>query len=480
MRRMNGNDILTLGFVPGKSVGLALKAAREAAEMGQTEGDIVETLKKVVADPALYIDDPVYKQLAQQVSLDQDTKEDPKNRYHLDTYAPYKIWGRANIDPGAIAQLERAVRLPVSVKGALMPDAHQGYGLPIGGVLATHNAVIPYAVGVDIACRMRLTIFDASPIVLDQKRDKYRKILENNTCFGAGNAWETRRDHPVLVDPLWREHPIARKYRDVAWRQLGTSGSGNHFVEFGELEVQVQIETPLGAVPPGKYLALLSHSGSRRFGFEMANFYTEAAMNRHRALPKDFIHLAWLDLDTETGIEYWEAMHLAGKYASANHAIIHEQIIHATRFEVLGGVENHHNFSWKEVVDGQEMIVHRKGATPAGEGVLGVIPGSMLAPGYVVRGKGNPDSLSSAAHGAGRRMSRREAFNKFEWEYVKRKLKSEGVDLLSAGLDEAPGAYKDIKQVMTDQSDLVEILGAFQPRLVKMDGSDRKNYHPED
>ncbi len=262
-------------------------------------------------------------------------------------------------------------------------------------------------------------------------------------------------------------------YRDVAWRQLGTSGSGNHFVEFGALNVHSVIESPLGTIPPGTYLAALSHSGSRRFGLEMAEYYTKVAMRLRSALPKDFQHLAWLNLDEEAGQEYWVAMTLAGRYASANHAVIHRQIIDALRIPVLGGIENHHNFAWKETVDGQELIVHRKGATPAGQDALGVIPGSMSAPGFVVRGLGNPESIASASHGAGRRMSRKAAFQAFDWDGVQRKLKAQGVELISAGLDEAPGAYKDIHRVMADQADLVVALAEFQPRLVKMDSGEK-------
>jgi tRNA-splicing ligase RtcB (3'-phosphate/5'-hydroxy nucleic acid ligase) len=174
-------------------------------------------------------------------------------------------------------------------------------------------------------------------------------------------------------------------------------------------------------------------------------------------------------------------MELAGKYASANHAVIHENIADALSFSILGGIENHHNFAWKEEASGEEVVVHRKGATPAGAGVLGVIPGSMSAPGYVVRGTGNTDALSSAAHGAGRRMSRSEANKRFDWDTVKRKLKSQGVDLISAGLDEAPGAYKDIELVMAAQSDLVDVLAEFQPKIVKMDagGGHRRNVRGE-
>jgi tRNA-splicing ligase RtcB len=462
---MDGNDLLRLGFMPGKTVGLALKASKAAKAMNRSHEHIQSDLLQVLNMPENYREDLLYGDIAEALLSERR----PKPRAQLEKEAPYKIWGKSGIENGALEQMDRAVRLPVAVRGALMPDAHQGYGLPIGGVLATDNSVIPYAVGVDIACRMRLTVFDISPYALDQKKEKYRKALEANTRFGAGSYWDTPREHEVMHDPLWKEHPIAQKHKDVAWRQLGTSGSGNHFVEFGELLVETEIDSPSGKIPPGKYLALLSHSGSRRLGMEIANFYTQVAMGQHPELPKDFQHLAWLNLDQDLGAAYWDGMTLAGKYASANHAIIHEQVSEALHLPVLGHIENHHNFAWKEFFNGEEVIVHRKGATPAGKDVLGVIPGSMSAPGFVVRGLGNADSIDSASHGAGRRMSRSEAMKKFDWDTVKKKLKEQGVDLLSAGLDESPGAYKDIRQVMADQADLVETLAEFKPKMVKMD-----------
>ncbi len=378
--------------------------------------------------------------------------------------APYKIWGREAIDEATLRQMELAVRLPIARRGALMPDAHVGYGLPIGGVLATDNAVIPYAVGVDIACRVRMTIFNASPRVIEEQREKLRQIIEDNTRFGEGAEWETPQQHAIMDDPDWDILPTARQLKDLAWRQLGTSGAGNHFVEFGALTVW----QPVGRVPPGNYLAFLSHSGSRRFGFETANYYTQVAKRLHEGrLPKEFMNLAWLELGRD-GDEYWRAMQLAGRYASANHAVIHRLIASALRMEVLDSVENHHNFAWKEMVDGREAIVHRKGATPAGRDALGVIPGSMSAPGYIVRGKGSAESMNSAAHGAGRLMSRAEAKRRFTWEQIDPRLEEKQVELISAGLDEVPGAYKDIHMVMEAQADLVEPLAEFQPRLVKM------------
>lgn len=383
---------------------------------------------------------------------------------------PYPVWGRENIDPGAIAQMDNSMRLPVSMAGALMPDAHVGYGLPIGGVLATEGVVIPYAVGVDIACRMRLSVFDASPIVLNQQKGRFEKILQNNTRFGAGVEWKPPQDDEVMDDPDWEALPMLHSLKDKGARQLGTSGSGNHFVEFGELEVLID-EPALGA-QPGKYLALLSHSGSRGVGFAIANHYSKLAKEMHPELAQrggDLSHLGWLDMHMQAGQEYWLAMNLAGKFASANHRVIHTNVRKAAGFDLLGTVENHHNFAWVEkLADGREAYVHRKGATPAGVGVLGVIPGTMGDVGYVVRGRGNVDSLNSASHGAGRRMSRNEAFKRITKTQRDAYLREKGVTLLGGGLDEAPQAYKDINEVVNAQSDLVEIIARFRPRIVMM------------
>jgi len=225
-------------------------------------------------------------------------------------------------------------------------------------------------------------------------------------------------------------------------------------------------------LPPGEYAALLSHSGSRGTGAAVCGYYSKLAMAQHPNLAREHRNLAWLSLDSEEGQEYWAAMELMGRYAAANHSLIHRHIARHLRMNVLLDVENHHNFAWKErhVIDGveRELVVHRKGATPAGVGVLGIIPGSMASPGFLVRGRGNEASLKSAAHGAGRVMSRTKAIATFEWEKVNRVLKDRGVKLISAGLDEVPGVYKDIHQVMAAQTDLVEVLGRFDPKLVKM------------
>jgi Uncharacterized conserved protein len=364
--------------------------------------------------------------------------------------------------------MDNAMRLPVSIAGALMPDAHVGYGLPIGGVLATEDAVIPYAVGVDIACRMRLSVFDAPPGLLDQQQGRFEDALRKNTRFGAGAEWRPPRQDPILDDPDWEATPLLRHLKETKGiPQLGTSGSGNHFVEFGDLDV-LAFDPKLG-LQPGKYLALLSHSGSRGVGYQIADHYSTLARDLHPELGKELAHLAWLDMNSEAGQEYWLAMNLAGRFASANHRIIHQQIAKATGLDVLATVENHHNFAWEETLpDGRRAYVHRMGATPAGKGVLGVIPGTMGDAGYVVRGKGNPASLNSASHGAGRQMSRNEAFKSITKKMRDAYLRERGVRLLGGGLDEAPQAYKNINEVMAAQGDLVDIIARFQPRLVMM------------
>lgn len=384
--------------------------------------------------------------------------------------ARYSTWG-TDIDAEARAQMDAAISLPISVTGALMPDAHVGYGLPIGGVLATDNAVIPYGVGVDIACRMMMTVFDVPPQVLHADESAYRAAIERNTRFGIGAEWKTPRDHDVMDDD-WSVSPVTRSIKDRAHRQLGTSGSGNHFVEFGEIVFHGET----AGVPEGTHLALLSHSGSRNAGAQVATYYTRLARGAHPELKGAAANLAWLDMDGD-GQEYWAAMELMGKYASANHHLIHQAIIDLLGHPVLKQIENHHNFAWRETHQGRPVIVHRKGATPAGEGVLGIIPGSMAAPGFVIEGKGNPASLNSSAHGAGRRMSRAAARKNFSWPETRQYLAQQGVTLISAGLDEVPWAYKDIATVMHAQRDLVRVIAQFMPRLVKMAPSGER---PED
>jgi tRNA-splicing ligase RtcB (3'-phosphate/5'-hydroxy nucleic acid ligase) len=461
---MNTNDLLRLGVPAGEAIKLASAHLRHLFAQGLDRAQVEAEIFEIVANPPAFFADELRAPLARAIY-----RPPFMPRAEL---APWRQWGEG-LESEAVKQMANACALPVAVAGALMPDAHVGYGLPIGGVLATDNAVIPYAVGVDIACRMKLTVYDRKANTLGGQRDRLANILENETRFGMGCSFQQRRDHEVM-DHDWSVSPVTHRLRDKAWSQLGTSGSGNHFVEFGAFTVDEEQARSLGpgGLAPGEYLALLSHSGSRGTGAQVCDVYSKRAMARHEHLPKELKHLAWLSLDDADGQEYWAAMNLMGRYAAANHALIHHHIARKLGADVILDIENHHNFAWKETheVGGatRAVIVHRKGATPAGAGVLGIIPGSMASPGYVVRGKGSVESLQSASHGAGRVMSRTKAMQSFTWSSVKKQLAAAGVELLSAGLDESPGVYKDIHAVMAAQTDLVEVLGRFDPKLVKM------------
>jgi tRNA-splicing ligase RtcB len=462
---ITGKQLINSGWPQGKIIGLALAAA---TDLNLPDDVALTKLEEVRAYPGKFLADSTLEPLAREwlhISAQRLIPTDDLRDHPV----PIHSWGRSMIDQEAIDQIERAARLPIAVQTAVMPDAHVGYGLPIGGVLAAENAVIPYGVGVDIACRMRITICAISPHYLDQKRKKFEEALLQQTRFGMGAEWQKglRPNHSVMDRPEWEAIPLLQGLKDKAWAQLGTSGGGNHFVEWGLLEVAEA--APELNLTTGKYIALLSHSGSRGLGANVATHYTKVAQQQHPKLKTGYKELAWLRLDNASGAEYWLAMNLAGEYASANHAVIHERVLAAVGLKPLSHVENHHNFAWKEqLADGKEVIVHRKGATPAGSGVLGIIPGSMADPGYVVRGLGNAEALNSAAHGAGRKLGRKQAFDKLDPRQWQKLLSNRNITLLGGSLDEAPQAYKDINEVMAAQADLVEVVAKFMPRIVRM------------
>ena len=450
----------------GKIIGLAKDAGNKLIEQGMDRDDALAQLDAVRNNPGEFLANATFADLAREcIRLNQ--KDEPQPHDLRESPLPFPIWGRNQIDAEAIKQMENSMRLPVAVTGALMPDAHVGYGLPIGGVLATDNVVIPYAVGVDIACRMRLSIYEVSPILIGQKKGMFEESLMNETAFGMGAKWtgSKKAQHAVLDDEAWYATAQLRKLKDTAMNQLGTSGTGNHFVEWGSF----RLDEEMFGLKAGDYLALLSHSGSRGVGARIADRFSKLAMEKQPHLDKSVRHLAWLSLDSADGLEYWLSMELAGKFASANHYIIHKRVAASVGLKEVAVVENHHNFAWKEkLADGREVIVHRKGATPAGAGVLGVIPGSMGDAGFVVRGRGVAEALESASHGAGRLMSRRAALNSISKRERDDYLKERGVTLLGGGLDESPQAYKPVDKVLAAQSDLVDVVGKFTPKVVRM------------
>ena len=463
--KLRGKELKRIGFTNDSAVSLAInlvaKNYRRSDKM-----EVLELLGKINLTPEDYFEDPVFGQLAKLLSEKTHPQKKKKKPVLNKAALEFKIYGEENIDPQAVEQMQTAMKLPIAVKGALMPDAHVGYGLPIGGVLATYNAIIPYAVGMDIGCRMCLSVFPASPKKISGERDRIKNILMNETRFGL-TEFNDLEEFEILDRKEFAEIKFLNSLHKKFAKQLGTSGHGNHFVDVGIFELN-EFSDKIN-LEPGEYFAVLSHSGSRNFGAEVCKHYTNIAKEKLE-LSGEAARLAWLDLDSEEGQEYWLAMQLAGEYSHTNHRIIHKRIAKALGEKPLTIIENHHNFAWKEKLpDGNELVIHRKGATPAGINNVGIIPGTMASPAFIVAGKGNEDSLQSAAHGAGRLMSRNAAKKTFTQSQLKKHLGEQKVELLGGGIDESPFAYKDIHQVMKSQNDLVEILAAFHPRIVRME-----------
>ncbi|WP_177733029.1 RtcB family protein [Flavobacterium inviolabile] len=470
MEKITGTDLISVGYKQNAVLGIALKIAAANSESIGKEALLIQ-LQKVNENPENYLDDPILEDLATKIIEEANAPKEeiiPLNEVAKE----YNIFGEQHIEEGARKQMHIAMKLPVTVAGALMPDAHQGYGLPIGGVLATKNAIIPYGVGVDIGCRMALSVYDIPESHFYENEAKYKRELIAHTKFGAGHGYHGRykSSHDVLDRKEFSLTPFIKNLQDKAWSQLGTSGGGNHFVEFGIIEFAEKDE--ILNIEKGNYVALLTHSGSRGMGATIAGHYTRLAKQICK-LPQEASNLAYLDMNSQEGQEYWLAMNLAGDYASACHQVIHDKMQKAVGATVLAKVENHHNFAWKEIWNNEEVIVHRKGATPAAKGVMGIIPGSMTAPGFLVRGKGEASAINSASHGAGRQMSRTQAVKNITKADMSAVLKEHGVTLVGAGRDEAPMAYKDITVVMEAQKELIDVVAKFTPKLVRMadDGS---------
>lgn len=427
-------------------------------------------LKEIKEKPQKYMDFKPFDQLITQLQgisakTNTDELKSTKTSTLTNSILPYTILGEDYIDDGSRQQMDKAMQLPIAAAGALMPDAHQGYGLPIGGVFAAKDAVIPYGVGMDIGCRMCLSAYPEELIKRFKKPEKLEHLLLEESRFGT-DYFKERKAHAVLEDKAFDEIPFLRGLKDKAYEQFGTSGQGNHFIDLGLLTIS-EDRSAIG-LPNGRYFAMLSHSGSRALGAEIARHYTRIAKSL-RQLPKGFTELSWLYLSEEEGQEYWRAMELAGAYSRANHEFIHQRMAKALGVDALQILQNHHNFAWKESLPGiGDVVVHRKGATPAQDGVMGIIPGSMTAPAFVIRGAGDEKSLYSASHGAGRLMSRKAAKRSISKAELQSYLKKNGVHLIGGNVDEAPWVYKNIERVMEYQKDQLEILAKFEPRMVRM------------
>src|SRR6056297_331463 len=286
---MNARQLEKLG-VPRHASKLAIAAIQKmVAEKRLSKNQMKKRIQEVVGDPSLFVGDPILDDFARYLQQEPiETEFEPID---------YQTWGD-DIDEGSHRQMQQACCLPSARGAALMADAHIGYGLPIGGVLALEDAVVPYAVGVDIACRMKMSVLDMPVDSLESNFENYRQSLENGTFFGVGAIQDRKMDHAVF-DEDWTITRVTRQNKDKARRQLGTSGSGNHFVEFGTLTINDR--QPDLDLEPGTYVALMSHSGSRGAGASVCSTYSSMAT---RMLPPEyskFGRLAWLDMNSQAG-----------------------------------------------------------------------------------------------------------------------------------------------------------------------------------
>jgi len=459
--KLRSKDFKKINIYSNKTISISLGIINRFFKHDSKQ-DQLALIQKVQAEPEKYLDHETLHKIAYEL-LEEEIVEDELIEIE-DRHVPLNVFGIPLIKSNAYQQMQTALNLPIAVQGALMPDAHLGYGLPIGAALATKDAVIPFAVGMDIGCRMSLTIYDVNERFLKMHEHKFKQSILDNTAFGLSRVIEYQQEHPFLDRDIFHSTPLLKNLKSKAVRQLGSSGSGNHFVEWGLLELK---EDELIGLASGTYVGLLAHSGSRGFGASIAKHYSDLAKNKS-ILPFNMRHLSWLDLNRDAGKEYWHAMNLAGDFASACHDRIHINVAKALGLKPLTKIENHHNFAWKEKLYGNEVIVHRKGATPAGKDVLGIIPGSMTAPGFVVKGLGNEEAIHSASHGAGRKYSRKETISKNTKSEMTKHLRQQRVTLIGGALDESPFAYKNLERVMSYQEELVEKIGTFTPRIVRM------------
>ncbi|HCC53466.1 MAG TPA: RtcB family protein [Desulfobulbaceae bacterium] len=374
---------------------------------------------------------------------------------------PIKLW-LEDIDHLALAQAENIANLPFACQHiAIMPDSHVGYGMPIGAVLCAKDVIIPNAVGVDIGCGMcavRTSLREISPDALKEVMGMIRKAVP----LGFDHH-KTPQDKELMPDLVERTMPIVVQQYNKALHQIGTLGGGNHFIEIQQGD--------------DGHVWIMIHSGSRNLGHTVANHYNKVAERLNEAwhvqVPREW-QLAFLPIITREAKEYMAEMSFCIEFALANRTLMMERVQEALA-DVVGQVEygemvnKSHNFAAWEYHGTQDVLVHRKGATRVRKDEQGLIPGSQGTASYIVRGLGNAESFDSCSHGAGRRMGRKQAIRELDFDTEKARLDALGVIHAIRGrndLEEAPGAYKDIDQVMENQCDLVEIVVKLRPLAV--------------
>ncbi|MDD3356841.1 MAG: RtcB family protein [Dysgonamonadaceae bacterium] len=372
---------------------------------------------------------------------------------------PIKLW-LDDLEPGALQQAKDLANLSIAFRHiAIMPDAHQGYGMPIGGVLATKDAIIPNAVGVDIGCGMCSLRTNLKHI----EQDDLKKVMGIiRQTIPVGFKHHKKRQDESWMPPLEKGLRIVSQEYESATFQIGTLGGGNHFIE-------IQKGTD-------GYVWIMVHSGSRNIGYTVAEYYHKKAVEENKKRTKDIPpkDLSYFERGTEGYEDYFNEMNYCIEFALQNRKLMMERVKNAFT-EVVPDVEfsnfinKPHNFAAWETHFDTKLIVHRKGATRAEKGEWGMIPGSQGTSSFLVKGKGNPLSFNSCSHGAGRTMSRNEARRSLSLKDETARLKELGV--LHAlrhkrDLDEAPGSYKDIQEVMAQQKDLVDIQVELTPLAV--------------
>lgn len=374
---------------------------------------------------------------------------------------PIKLW-LDDLQAGAFKQAVNLANLPFAFKHiAIMPDAHEGYGMPIGGVLATEAVIIPNAVGVDIGCGMcavRTNLESIETSDLKKIMGQIRKAVP--VGFDHHKSAQNEDDMPQGFD-IDELNVVSNQYGS-AKKQLGTLGGGNHFIE----------------IQRGNdgFIWIMVHSGSRNLGKQVADKYNKIADNLNRLWHSEIPaqqELAFLPIQTPEAKKYMTEMNYCVEFAFANRRLMMERIKESfydavdCDFETMINIA--HNYArWEKHFD-QKVIVHRKGATSANLGETGIIPGSQGSKSYIVRGLGNPESFNSCSHGAGRKLGRNQAFRELNLDEEIRKMDEQGIIhgiRSKKDLDEAAGAYKDIDVVMQNQSDLVEIIVELKPLAV--------------
>ncbi len=373
---------------------------------------------------------------------------------------PIKMW-LEELDEATFTQVKNLANLPFAYKHIpIMPDSHVGYGMPIGSVLATRDVVVPNAVGVDIGCGMcaqKTSLVSLSP-------DQLQSIVKAaRQTIPVGATWHQQDQDKNLMPTGHKKLKIVRKEYAQALKQLGSLGGGNHFIEIQK--------------GSDGHIWVMIHSGSRNLGYKVANYYNEKANKlneRYYSQVTAKMDLAFLPLETPEAKDYLAEMEYCVEFALANRKLMMRRMMEAIesvagKFETEPIINESHNFAAWEKHFGKQVLVHRKGATRAFKGQLGMIPGSQGTQSYIVRGLGNKESFKSCSHGAGRKLSRRQAQKQLDLKAEIKLLNDQNIVhgmRNTKDLDEAPGAYKDINEVMDNQRDLAKIVVELKPLAV--------------